>query len=394
VGCEAQGDSEGAAVGRSAMALAYGAAVGRSANAFDYGAAVGRSANGGASGAAVGASANGSDNGAAIGRQANGRQYGAAVGRMANGSEYGLAFGSLATGSRTNIAIGYQASATGGTCRVAVGLNLTNAVDNSAALRGSLYLDGGTGIFYRAAFGAGPWTNLLAGLATGTPVYAESDPVWAAASNGYYTKVQSDARFATGTPLYAESDPVYGGSAAAAITAGMTQNWTAAYGWGNHAAAGYIAGAAASNSFVKKAGDTMTGLLALPAGGLTVGASQLVAWTNGCVGIGIANPTNALAVNGTIKAKEVIVTLDGWPDFVFAEDYRPMPLDQVEQYIRANGHLPGVPSAAEVAAGGVKLGEMQAILLQKVEELTLHVIELEKQNAELRARVAGSAPRR
>jgi hypothetical protein len=233
------------------------------------------------------------------------------------------------------------------------------------------------------------WGNhASAGYATGTPVYAETDPVWRSVSNSYYTKTQANALFATGTPVYVEADAVYTSSVAAKITAGMTQAWTTAYGWGNHASAGYITGAAASNSFVKKAGDTMTGALALPAGGLVVGTSQFVAWTNGCVGIGVATPTNTLAVNGTIVCKEIVATLSGWPDYVFHEDYRPLPLDQVEQYIRENGHLPGVPSAAEVVQGGVKLGEMQAVLLRKVEELTLHVIELRKQNLALKEALA------
>jgi len=117
-----------------------------------------------------------------------------------------------------------------------------------------------------------------------------------------------------------------------------------------------------------------------------VGTTQLVI-TNGNVGIGTANPTNALAVNGTIKAKEVIVTVDGWADYVFDDGYRLMPLNDVERYIKAQGHLPDVPSTDEVEANGVRMGAMQAILLRKVEELTLHLIELERENDALAARV-------
>jgi len=112
----------------------------------------------------------------------------------------------------------------------------------------------------------------------------------------------------------------------------------------------------------------------------------------GNVGIGTTNPTTPLAVNGTIRAKEVIVDT-GWADFVFAEDYTLAPLSEVEAHIKEQGHLPGIPSAAEVAAGGVSLGDMQAKLLQKIEELTLHQIsqekriqKLEAENAALRAR--------
>jgi len=149
----------------------------------------------------------------------------------------------------------------------------------------------------------------------------------------------------------------------------------------------YLKSAVAASTYVAVSGGTMTGKLVLPANGLVVGSTQLVV-TNGNVGIGTANPTNELAVNGTIKAKEVVVTLDGWADDVFEDGYPLMPLEQVQQYIDTNGHLPDVPSARQVAEGGVKMGEMQATLLRKVEELTLHMIEIKRENAVLHKRVA------
>jgi hypothetical protein len=161
-----------------------------------------------------------------------------------------------------------------------------------------------------------------------------------------------------------------------------------AFDWGDHGGAGYITGAAATNSFVKKAGDTMSGALNLPAGGLVVGTTQLVVTASGCVGIGISSPTNALAVNGTVRAKEVIVTLNGWPDYVFEKDYKLMPLPEVERFIKSNGHLPGIPSAHEVASSGVRVGQTQADLLRKIEELTLHVIDLKKENSLLTQRLS------
>ena len=186
------------------------------------------------------------------------------------------------------------------------------------------------------------------------------------------------------------------GAAAGAysVIADSSANWDAAYAWGDHATNGYIVGSTVSNSFVKKSGDTMSGSLVLPAGGLTVGTTQLVVLANGNVGIGTANPTNALAVNGTIKAKETIITLDGWSDFVFEDDYELMPLADVAKFIERHGHLPGIPSAEDVARDGVRTGEMQAKLLEKVEELTLHMIELKKENARLASRIAElEAPR-
>lgn len=100
---------------------------------------------------------------------------------------------------------------------------------------------------------------------------------------------------------------------------------------------------------------------------------------NGNVGIGTTNPGSfKLAVNGTIRAKEIKVET-GWADFVFEEDYSLRSLNEVEQYIKAHKHLPDIPSAAEVEENGVQLGDISAKLLQKIEELTLYVIEQQKQ---------------
>ncbi len=71
------------------------------------------------------------------------------------------------------------------------------------------------------------------------------------------------------------------------------------------------------------------------------------------VGIGTTNPQNTLDVNGTIQAKEIRVSPSGWSDFVFAEKYPLMPLDELEQSIRQNKHLPDIPSAEEVAENGI-----------------------------------------
>jgi hypothetical protein len=112
----------------------------------------------------------------------------------------------------------------------------------------------------------------------------------------------------------------------------------------------------------------------------------------GVLGVGTDDPQSELAVNGTITAQEVIVTTDGWSDFVFADDYKLMPLNKLEKHIKNNKSLPGIPTEKEVLEGGVKLGDMQAKLLEKVEELTLYTIaqekrlaQLEKENKELKA---------
>ena len=91
-----------------------------------------------------------------------------------------------------------------------------------------------------------------------------------------------------------------------------------------------------------------------------------------------------LTADGLLMAKEIKVTLDGWPDYVFGKDYRLMSLPETEAYIKENGHLPDIPSAEEVEEEGLSLGEINKALIQKVEELTLHVIELQKQIDELK----------
>lgn len=87
---------------------------------------------------------------------------------------------------------------------------------------------------------------------------------------------------------------------------------------------------------------------------------------------------------GTIRATEVKVEATPWPDFVFAPDYKLRPLHEVEQFIKQHNHLPDIPSNATVEADGIGLGEMNAKLLQKIEELTLYLIELKKENESLR----------
>ncbi|CAH0277432.1 MULTISPECIES: SlyX family protein [unclassified Pedobacter] len=97
----------------------------------------------------------------------------------------------------------------------------------------------------------------------------------------------------------------------------------------------------------------------------------------GNVGIGTLTPREKLSVNGNIRAKEIKVEATNWPDYVFEEGYKVGTLKGLESYIKTNKHLPGMPSAKEVERNGVELGEMNKLLLKKIEELTLHLIEHE-----------------
>jgi Phage T4 tail fibre len=102
---------------------------------------------------------------------------------------------------------------------------------------------------------------------------------------------------------------------------------------------------------------------------------------DGNVGIGTDAPDTKLAVNGTIHTKEVKVDLLGplsVPDYVFANDYKLKTLEEVDTYIKANSHLPEIPSAKEIEKNGLMLGEMNMNLLKKIEELTLYMIEMKK----------------
>lgn len=92
-----------------------------------------------------------------------------------------------------------------------------------------------------------------------------------------------------------------------------------------------------------------------------------------------------LTVDGHAIFKKVVVTQSNWADFVFADDYELPALSDVEEFIKRNKHLPNIPKEQEVLENGISLGDMDALLLQKIEELTLYMIQLHKKNDELEA---------
>ncbi|QQT28361.1 hypothetical protein I6J02_14005 [Sphingobacterium spiritivorum] len=106
-----------------------------------------------------------------------------------------------------------------------------------------------------------------------------------------------------------------------------------------------------------------------------------VAYFSGKVGIKTSTPREYdLAVNGKIRSQEVKVEAANWPDYVFKKDYELRSLSELQTYIEEHGHLPDMPKAAEAEKEGVSLGEMNKLLLKKVEELTLYILQMQKNN--------------
>ena len=108
------------------------------------------------------------------------------------------------------------------------------------------------------------------------------------------------------------------------------------------------------------------------------------------IATGLPKPNYELSVNGEIVCENLLIEDSAdWPDYVFAPEYPLKPLDEVEAHIQDHGHLPGVPSAAEVGENGLSVGTMQRQMMEKIEELTLYLIEQNKRLAAQEQQIAG-----
>ena len=129
-------------------------------------------------------------------------------------------------------------------------------------------------------------------------------------------------------------------------------------------------------------------LFHVQAGATNSADSAFIINRNGNVGIGTLNPdkTYKLSVNGYIRAKKIVVET-GWADYVFDKNYPLMPLQQVDAFIQQHNHLPNMPSAQQIQTKGLDVGAMQAKTMEKIEELTLYMIALKKENEELKNKI-------
>jgi hypothetical protein len=143
----------------------------------------------------------------------------------------------------------------------------------------------------------------------------------------------------------------------------------------------YQAGSA--KSFIQQTGSTL--FMGVNGGNLQLDATQIA------IGANLNTATGyKLAVSGKVICEELKVKLasSGWPDYVFDKKYNLPTLQQLATFIEQNKHLPNIPSAAEIEKNGLEVGEMQRKMMEKLEELTLYILQLEKKNQELNIRVA------
>lgn len=146
-----------------------------------------------------------------------------------------------------------------------------------------------------------------------------------------------------------------------------------------------------TNNWLRRKGNLESWFIDVKNTGNNTGSFSI--WRNNYGGSDNSNITATqmmrLNAGGTLYVKELIVKdpANGWPDYVFEDDYKLMTLGEVEKYINENNYLPGVPNAQTIAVEGITIGEMQTKQMEKIEELTLHLIVKDKQIEDLYKRL-------
>lgn len=264
----------------------------------------------------------------------------------------------------------------------------TNVVIGGGA---PLILQGsGTGTYTRSVIYNNTTDNFLIDLArlsensSGTPINFRIDA--RGGGKNFFTITGSSGNVGIGTPTPSglfHVERLYGGNHYAYFNnnCGSTNpNYTAglAIGWNKSGGEGEVnlvankgSGSIGGFKFQNWNGTTLVDLIKITAGGnlLVNKPSQL-------------NSNYKIDVDGTVRASEVVVNTNG-ADFVFDENYSLASLDEVDKFIKKNNHLPGIPSAEQMQKEGISVGEMQSKLLQKIEELTLYIIEQHRKIIEL-----------
>lgn len=134
---------------------------------------------------------------------------------------------------------------------------------------------------------------------------------------------------------------------------------------------------------MKADGDGKQDFYVRLADGVELANRFFIRGNDGNVGIGTTSPDSKLTVAGLVHSQEVKVTVNAGADFVFEKSYELLSLEETESYIDENKHLPGIASEDEMLKEGLDLGEMNIKLLQKIEELTLHMVDMNKRLSQL-----------